>query len=449
MSLWQRILQGLTAFSTDTIISNLAAVLSAALVFRYLDVSAYGQLTLALSLYAGVAVLLDLGLSNVFVAEVARARGAGNLGRARFLMTRYLWLNVATGCLMLGISLAIGYARRSPLWAVMGLYLLTTALTGVISVLFHSHTRYRSLAAQSIVQSLARLLLLAALPLWWRGELLHGVAWTYPLMDVAALAMSLCLARRVWRTWQDVPSGGYALALLTSLLRQRGIYAMLTVPVKKIGDQMPFWFLKVLVGDAGVGLYGAAQKGFALLYAFFNALENTIFPLVSEQLSLEKERLQIALRQMQKYTFWLGLAAAVGGGLLAPWLIRIVAGPRYLAAVPLFRLMLWNLVLYAFMQPQRPLFYALGQQRWLFVLYLFNVLVYALALPVGIAVWGVIGAVGATLFYAFLTAGTRMAVLGRLDSHLLLDPRGVFKIEGFDRRLWEMVQATVRRWLQP
>ena len=444
MSLWRRILQGMIAFSVDTVVSNLAAMLSAALVFRYLDVSAYGRLTLALSFYTSITVFLDFGLGTVFIAEIARARGIGNLGWVRFLLTRYLWLNAIMGFVALIVFLAIGY-RRDPLWTVMGTYLLTTALNEVLRVLFHSYTHYKYLAIQSIVRSLSRLLILMALPLWWRGELLVGVAWTYPWMDVCALLVSLWLARSTLRDLRKVRADRYSLASLATLLHQQGVYATLSMPVKRIADQLPVWFLKVLSGDIEVGIYGAAHKGFSLIYAFFSALETTIFPLVSEQIEVDKERLQIALRQMQKYTFWLGLLVAAVGGFVAHWLILIVAGEKYLAAVPAFRLMLWQLVIYAFWQAQRPLFYALGQQGWLFVLYLFNTLVYALLLFCAITSTGIIGAVWATLFYAALFAVTRMMVLQKLGSWTFVDPRSVFQIEGFDRRLWEILRTWIQR----
>jgi len=440
VSLWRRILQGMAAFSANTVISNLASVLSAVLVFRYLDVSAYGRLTLALSFYATATIFLNFGLGSVFTAEIARARGAGNLGWAKFLLTSYLCLNASTGCVVLIAFITIGYQQRDPLWSVMGFYLLTTAFNSVVSVLFHSYTRYRRLAAQSVVQSLSRLLLLAALPLWWPGETLLGVAWTYPLMDVAALLVSAWLARRALRDLRDVRVDGYSLASLAVLFRQRGIYAALSVPVKKIADQLPVWILKALVGDAGVGVYGAAQKGYSLIFAFFKALETTIFPLVSEQIEVDKERLQIALRQMQKYTFWLGLVVAVVGGLMADWWVMIIAGGKYAAAVPLVRLWLWRLLIYAFSQSHRPLYYALGQQKWLLVIYLGSAVTLALLSVVGIKMFGTIGAVWAGLFNAVFFVLTRLLILRRLAADLWVSPWSVFRIEEFDRRLWRMLK---------
>jgi len=445
VSLWSRILQGMTAFSLDTVVSNVAAVLGAVLVFRYLDLPAYGRLTLALSLYAAATIFVNFGLGGVFTAEIARSRGSGDLARVKFLLSRYLYLNATTGALLFAAFVGVGIQRGAPLWSVMGTYLLTTALNGVANVLFLSYTRYRRLAAQSITRSLARLALLATMPLWWQGDALLGVAWTYPLMDCAALLVSVRLAKIALWDLQGVQTARYSFASLIDLFRQQGIYATLSIPVKKVADQLPVWFLKALIGDVAVGIYGAAQKGFSLFFAFFRSLETTIFPLVSEQVEVDKERLQIALRQMQKYTFWLGLIVAVVGGLAAHWLMLIVAGEEYLAAVPVFRLMLWNLVIYAFLQSQRPLFYALGQQRWLFVMYVVSTATYALLLWAGISTLSVSGAIWAALINSGVFSGVRLFVLWRLEPQILIDPRSIFKVEGFDRRLWQIVRERVAK----
>jgi O-antigen/teichoic acid export membrane protein len=441
VTLWRRILQGMTALSLDMVISNLAAVLGAALVFRYLNLPTYGQLTLMLSLYTAATIFLNFGLGDVFTAEIARSRGNGNLARVRFLLSRFLYLNVITGVLLFAVFVGMGVRYNDPLWLAMGTYLLTTALNGVANVMFHSYTRYRRLAAQSIARSLFRLLLLAALPFWWRGEALVGVAWTYPLMDFAALLVSVWLARIVWRDLRGVRTDDYSLDSLAVLFRQQGVYAILIISVKKIAGQLPVWILKILTSDVEVGIFGAACQAQALIYAFFSTLETTIFPLVSEQIEADKERLGIALRQMQKFAFWLGLAAVTVGGLTAQWLVVIIAGDKeYLVVVPLFRLWLWRLPINAFSQSHRPLYYALGQQKWLLMIYVGSTLVRFLILIVGIEMLGVIGAVWALLADLTFTVVVRSLVLRRLSPELWVSPLSVFRIEAFDRRLWRMLK---------
>jgi O-antigen/teichoic acid export membrane protein len=133
------------------------------------------------------------------------------------------------------------------------------------------------------------------------------------------------------------------------------------------------------------------------------------------------------------------------GGFAAHWLILIVAGEQYLAAAPVFRLMLWNLVIYAFQQPQRPLFYALGQQKWLFVLYAISTVAYAVLLWAGILTLNVIGSVWAMLLNSGVFAGVRMLVLWLLEPQMWIDPRSIFRVDGFDRRMWQVVRERVSR----
>lgn len=449
MTLWERILQGMTAFSLDTIVTMVASVLGARLIFHYLLPAVYGQLALFLSFYATGTIFLSFGLGGVFTAEIARARGGGERGRAKFLFSRYLALLLITGTLLLIVFMAIGIWREELLmWGVMGGYLWLTAPNDAAHTLFHGATRYRRVAGQSIIRSLSRLALLATLPWWWPGELLAGVALTYPLTELAVLLVSLYLAQRAWRDIKGASTSAYDYKDLLSLFTQKGIYVTLSIPVKQIADQLPIWFLKALIGDTAVGIYGAAQKGYLLLYGFFSSLETTIFPLVSEQIEKDKERLQIALRQMQKYTFWLGLFVAVIGGLVAHWLVLIVAGEEYLAAVPVFRLMLWLLVVYAFLQSQRPLFYALGQQKWLFFLYIVSTATYALLLWIGIPALSASGAVWAALINSGVFSGVRSFVLWRLEPQMLIDPRSIFKIEGFDRRLWQVAAKQIGKTIR-
>lgn len=445
MSLWRRILQGMTAFSTDTVVSNLAAVLSAALVFRYLDISAYGQLALALSFYDSARVFLNFGLDGVFTAEIARSRGGENLAWVKFLLSRYLYLNATTGVLLFTAFVGVGVWRDDLLWPVMGAYLLTKALNDIASVLFHSYTRYRRLAAQSITRSLARLALLAVMPWWWRGGALLGVALTYPLMELAALLVSIPLTQIVWLELRRVSAAAYTCKDLLVLFRRQGLYVTLSIPTKKVIDQLPIWFLKAMADDVALGFYAVAQRVLLLIFSFFRSLETTMFPLVSEQVEADGSQLQAILRQIQRFSFWLGLLIAILGGIAAPWIIHLVAGPAYLMAVPVLRVMLWLLVLYAFSQSHRPLFYALKEQRWLFAIYFLQAILYSALLGAVVPLGGAIGAVLVRLFVTFLVMSTRLYVLSRVAPRMWISPWSVFTIETSDRKLWEEFKQWTKR----
>lgn len=108
-------------------------------------------------------------------------------------------------------------------------------------------------------------------------------------------------------------------------------------------------------------------------------------------------------------------------------------------AAPLFRLWLWRLLIYAFSQSHRPLYYALGQQKWLLVIYLGSTVTFALLLIGGIEMFGTIGAVWGALINAIFFVLIRLLILRRLSPELWVNPLSVFRIEVFDRRLWRML----------
>lgn len=170
-----------------------------------------------------------------------------------------------------------------------------------------------------------------------------------------------------------------------------------------------------------------------------------MFPLVSEQVEADGSQLQAILRQIQRFSFWLGLLIAILGGIAAPWIIHLVAGPAYLMAVPVLRVMLWLLVLYAFSQSHRPLFYALKEQRWLFAIYFLQAILYSALLGAVVPLGGAIGAVLVRLFVTFLVMSTRLYVLSRVAPRMWISPWSVFTIETSDRKLWEEFKQWTKR----
>lgn len=441
MSLWERIFQGMVAFSSTTVITNLSGVLQAVLTFRYLTVDEYGRLTFMLSFYNAAATFLDMGMGSVFTSEVARARGTGQNGMVRGLLSLYGRLLLGTGASLGLLFGGLGWHQREILWAILGAYLFASALNRGLEALFLSHTLYRRSAAQPVARSLSRLALLATLPWWKPGSALASVALTYPLMEFFTFIFSLWMA---WHTLRFLLTVSKEQVDLGKLLQQQGIYVMFVVPIKHVQDELPVWLLKMLSGDMAVGLYGAAHKAFTLLYAFLAPLETILFPLVSEQAAQAPERIRAALRQAQKYAFWLSLALTAFLLPLSPWLISLMAGQAYMQATSVLQWLLGYLILLVLLQSHRPILYALGEQRWLLSLYVLNFLTYAPLLWLGIRWNGAVGAAQALILHGALFIFVRLWVLRRLAPHLWVSPLTVFQVEEFDRQLFRQIKESLQ-----
>ena len=445
LTIWQRIRQGVAALSLDTVIGLVTGVLGARLVFHYLSVAEYGRLALYISFYTTGTVLLDFGMVDVFTAEIASARGTSKPSWAGFLLSRYSLMVMSTATVLLLVFVGVG-AQRGELWvwSIMGAYLWLTAVNLAAAALFYSTTRYRRLAGQSIVRNVSRLLLRATLPWWWTQQRLTGVALTYPLTELAVILASAYLARGAWAEFRSKSATTYSLRDLTPLFARKGIYATLTIPVKRFMAQLPVWLLKTMAGDVALGAYAAAEEAYILLFTFFGSVETTLLPLVSEQAQIQLDRLRVALRQAQKYTFWIGVLATIAGVVGARWLILLIAGEKYIAALPLLRLFLLLLPLNAFTQSQRPILHAVGEQKWILLIQVVSAVIGAILLLIGIHVAQATGAVWAVLIRSCATLVMGYVAIRYLAPDLWIDPRGIVKIEEFDRKLWRVLTGRSR-----
>lgn len=448
MTLWQRILQGVVALTTSTGISMLTGVVSAVLTFRYLTPDEYGRLALFISYYSTGTIFLTLGLDAVVTSELARARGEKRWSWIRYLLQWYGWMILSSGVLLVTIFFTIGeFANQTVLWRIMGLYLFLTAPNRFLSIIFHSTTRYRRFASLNIVRSVSRMGLLFLLPIWWPGETIVGIAFIFPILEVMVFMTALYLLQGATKelTQPDDPAQHYSFQNIRSLIQKEGVYTMLSIPIKTVSDQMPLWFLRVMIGETAVGIFAAAQRTYLLILSVFRTIETTLFPLVAEQKTKAQSQLQIALRQAQKYTFWAGLFVILTSMILARPILTIIAGEAYIQAIPIFRIIVWHLLFFAFSQAQRPLFFAHKAQKWLFSTYTFGVIIGIIVYPVTIYQLGIMGSAIGFLSYNGSVIFARQAITRHRIPEFYISPNTIFQIEPFDRQLYKKVSKKLFR----
>jgi O-antigen/teichoic acid export membrane protein len=443
MSIWKQIVSGVAALSGSNLVGMVSGVAQASLTLRYLEVSDFGRLTLMLSFYSMAAHFLTEGMGRLVTAEVARERGAGETGRARFLFSRFQGLLIFSGSTVCLIFMGIGYQQGEILWFVMGAYLLLTAQNKGFRVLFNSHLRYGNLAAQEMIESLSRLLLLITLPWWNMGSVLTAVALTYPLMECFVLAFSLWAARPIFQSLREAPAQKVDLKKL--LLRQ-GVYVILGLHVLRFTYILPVWILKWLAGDSAVGIYGAARKGWSLVSSGFTPLRNVLFPLVSGQAQREPERIRVVLRQAQKYSFWATLALVLLLIPLAPTLISLLAGPGYEQAVPVFQWLAGSLILDSFTRTYPAIFYSVGAQRQFFSMRLLRIFTPLPLLFLGVWWNGVVGAAQFSVIHGTLFLWVNYQMINQVAPHLWVSPMTVFRLEDFDRKLFRLIKDRIAEW---
>ena len=291
------------------------------------------------------------------------------------------------------------------------------------------------------------MILLLTLPLWWFGETIIGIASIFPILELVSFFIAIWLLREIKKDLLQTSNQAqdFSLNNIIDLLKKQGVYAILSLPIKTVSDQMPIWFLRLILGETTVGIFAAARLAYTYILAVFRTIETTLFPLVAEQMTLAIEQLQVALRQAQKYTFWGGLIVILISTILAEFMLSIIAGDTYLQAVPIFRLLIWHLLFFALSQSQRPVFFAAKAQKWLFITYGLGAIVGLISYPITISQFGVMGAAISFLIYNGTVIAARQYVTRNHIPQFYISVRTIFKIESFDILLYETITNKIFR----
>ncbi|MHA1712714.1 MAG: oligosaccharide flippase family protein [Candidatus Ranarchaeia archaeon] len=441
MSLANKIAKGTVIFSSSNVILTAIHFLTSVLVIRTLGALDYGWLALSLSAYSIGTVFLDLGLSNVISSEIARSRGKKRLDQVKRFLLRYSQMELGGGSLLLIVPiLASPWINKaySPMLArlfiIVGTYLFLTGIKNLFSTTFYSYTLYHYLTFLQVTFALLRLLWVLLLVIWLKQGLM-GAILTYPL----SLAITILLTSPFW--WRVVSPLKKIKAskepVFRKALKEQGGYVILTLPFKNIQDQLPPWMIKALLGTEMVAIYAVAQRGFSPLFSLLRSLETTLLPLASERISTDWQTTKTMLNKATKYASWVAALLVIGGWLLAPLFYRFLFSEKYLEAVPVFRIYLLVLFVYAFLLIQRPLLYALRAQKYLFYAYLMGVPFYILLLYLSISWLGVLGAALALSLHGVVIASLRYYFLHQLCPDFRISFKALFLIDEFDKRMFK------------
>lgn len=436
MTIWRRIFKGLAALTTSTGVSFITGVVSAVLTFHYLVPEEYGRITLLLSFAATARIFFDLGAKGIFTSEIAQAHGANNFSTVKGLVQTYGRFVGITSTLASLTFVGIYLWQQNISYLIIAGYTLLFGINNGLQTVFLSYSEYHQSAGQQISRSVARLLLLFLLPLIPSSALFWYVLLTYPMVELVTLLFSIPWTRPIFHSLKTVDSAEVS---FWELFKQQGIYTTLVYPLKQVISELPIWLLRVMVGETAVGIYGAAQKAYSLIFSLFANVETILTPMLPSQLTQNPDKVKVAIRQSQKYTFWIAVITIIGSYISASWMISLLTSNAYDDVIEPFRWMLFVLLTIPFIQSHRPILFALRQQKWLLLIRLIKLITFIPLLLVFIEHNGATGAVQAIVIDALFHLFTRWVILKRVAPNLWVSPLTIFKIEEFDLKLWTQI----------
>jgi O-antigen/teichoic acid export membrane protein len=318
-----------------------------ALVARYLGAFEFGQLSLALTLFYTFQVLAAAGLKTLVVREVARDKEKTNayLVNGSATVTATFLVSVA---FLFAFVRVMGYSRpTASLILFLSLGLLPASLAALFEGLFQAWEKMHLIAMGNVPANAVKAgVAFVALT---HGSSLYQLAAVILMTQVTIAVIEWRLLRRHIVQPRRGFEFGFSLRMLRSSVPFLGIDVTIAV-----WASVQIVLLSALAGETEVGFYSAAAQVLVPVGLLFQSLTQTMFPIMCRRFEQDCRD----LKQVAESVLACLLAAAIPvSGILFALADRVLAllyRDKFVAAVPVLRILVWSVVLGAITQ-------ALGQ----------------------------------------------------------------------------------------
>lgn len=334
----------MSTLTKNTFLLTVASIGQKAIAFLYFafiaqalgDESLLGAYFLALVLTTTIGVLDDVGMTSVVIRDTAK-----NPGGAKELVKNVLgWkLCIVPLTVLLAFTLPglLDFSEQATalVYIAAGIMVADTFSVTLYGVLRGLHTIKYEAIGIFVGQSLTAVIGVLALTTqdldlrYLVIALLLGSTWNL-IFSAIQVARKLGISALV-PSW----------SMGTRPLRLGAMFFLAAIFVK-IYSYIDSFTIKMVLGEGAVGVYSIAYK-FAYAFQFLPlAFVGALYPAMSAQIQ-DKEALKKTFLQAEWYLALLGAPIVFGLAALAPEIITLVYGERYLAAAPVLQLLLIGL----------------------------------------------------------------------------------------------------------
>jgi O-antigen/teichoic acid export membrane protein len=407
------------------------ALVSFALVTRYLGVEGFGEYALVLAFLALLVPISDVGLTAIGVRELAAHRDeeerlVGNLLGLRLAVA------LTAAVLLVAVSPLFPYSDRVESGlrlAAIGLFALV--LSGLPLIVFQSRERLELSALVDFATAATTLLFVVIAT---RADLgFNALILATVLAGFAAVAVGFGFASRLLRLRPRLDQAR-AKALLAAALPV-GVFLMFSVAQLRIDTVM----LSLLKQVDDVGVYGAAYRFLEQALFFPGLFMAAVYPILATQIANRDPGLQLAIDKSLTFLLATAIPLAAGSFVLAPDIIRLLAGEDFADSIEPMRILAFAAVFAFTTALFSSLLVLLERQRQLLVLvviaFVLNVALNLILIPP----FSYVGAASASVAtQAFFGVCLAVAALrrGHLSLHLAQLPRIVLAAAGMCIVLW-------------
>ena len=315
------------------IVQALLALVINMLTARYLGPSNYGLITYASSLVAFVVPIMQLGLSNVLVQEIVnRPDEEGKVLGTSMVMSLVSSFFCVVGLTAFVFAVSPGETDTVLVCLLYSVLLIFQALEHIQywyqAKLISKYTSMIGLGAYVLVSAYKIYLLATAKPVYWFA---FSNALDYALISFAGII----LYRKL---------GGQKLQFSWAVGKQmlvRSHHYILSSMMVTVFAQTDKIMIKMMIGEADTGYYGAAVACAGLLSFVYSAIIDSFRPSIFDGLKDSEDAFLYRLTMLYSIIIYLSLAQSVVMTVFAKWIIYLLYGKAYEPAISALRIVVW------------------------------------------------------------------------------------------------------------
>lgn len=307
------------------------SVLSAAILTRYLGVGTFGRYTTVISLVSIVTIVTDAGMSSLGTREFAVREGADREALIRDLLGLRVALTTV-GVVLATVFVALaGYDEALVAGTVLAsMATLALVFQHTLTIPLTADLRLGVLAGLEFARQAMTVVLIVALVLVGAGvTALLGV----PLLVYLVLAIvSARLVRgRMSLRFELRPRRWMALLGLTvafSVATAVGVVYVYTAQI----------LTSFVTTEHQAGLFALSFRVYVTLSTVPGLLVGGALPVLARAARDDRDRLAYALQRIFEVGLILGVASALGTLAGAPFIVKVIGGPKYEGAVEVIQI---------------------------------------------------------------------------------------------------------------
>ncbi len=300
---------------------------------RYLGPEEFGVYSVAITISTILLLFADMGFDSVLIKEVSR-----NPEKAAAYFSHSLFVKLCSGAVCFIICLAIVHVMAYPpettrVIILFALTLFVAPAAGAMNALFKSFQRMEYSSLSQIVGKLLVFIIIMTL-IHLHAKLAIIVTAHAAVTLIVFLFFFFVVRKRI------LPRLSFSIDrnLLRNIFRESFPFFMVGA-IYIVNARVNILMLSKLSGMREVGIFNAANEMIMVLFMIPSIVSTVLFPVLSQQYSNAPDKLAKTACYAERILLSIGIPLGMGLFMIAPQVLGLTYGSKYVDAVPAFRIL--------------------------------------------------------------------------------------------------------------